>query len=274
MKFESVYGSRSNSGNRSNSNSTSKRAATTGLRKKSSKRRTTPRWQSFLQQVSLRSSSFEHNSTSPFQTAASQQAEVHYVIDASQGSRYEPPELHLSVFNRVKKTNGEWGKLKALNLSHNSINELADPTDQKIAAQLMGADRRYTDPYGYGSARSSFSRFELDSSWPREVCELLVASGRLHWTLGMSLPLEEFMPVESIDFLNPAEICINIQEQASPKHSATMEVCIEQNETQIDNNDVVKVADNGIVLLHDRLIRISNYNAIDLWTEAKDSPTI
>ncbi len=279
LKFDSVYGSRSSPGSRSNSSRTSKRATTTRLAKKnpestSSKRPTIPQWQSFLQQVRVRSSGFEHESASPLQTAISQQAEVHYVIDASEGSRYEPPELHLSVFNRVRKTNGEWGKLKVLNLSHNSINELADPTDQKIAVQLMGADRRYTDPYGYGSARSSFSRFELDSSWSQEVCELLIASGRLHWTLGMSLPLEEFMPVESIDLINPAKVCINIRQQASPKHSATMEVCIEQNEIRVDNNDVVKVADNGIVLLRNRLIRISNCNAIDLWTEAKDGPTI
>jgi len=274
LKFDSVYGSSSTT------NSTSRRLTATNSRKKTNpkkaktKRSAIPQWQSLLQQVNVRASGFEQRSTSPFQIAANQQAEVHYVIDASEGSRHGPPELHLSVFNRVKKANGEWGKPKPLNFSHGSINELANPTDQKIAAQLMGADRKYTSSYGWsGMVQNSFSKFELDSSWPRELCELLVASGRLHWTLGMNLPLEEFMPIESIDFINPADICINITEQAKPKHSATMDVCIEQNGIPLDS-EVVKIADNGVVLLQNKLIKISNPSAIDLWTETKDSPTI
>jgi len=175
---------------------------------------------------------------------------------------------------RVRKVNGEWGKLKPLDLSHDSTEKLADPIDQKIAAHLMGADRKYSASYGYGMVRDSFSKFELDASWSSELCKLLVQSKRLRWTLGMDLPLNEFFPIEFIDFTSPAEICIQIQEQTEPKDSAQMKVVILRNGSRLEDGDVVKVADNGIVLLTDGLTRITNPQAVDLWLETRNSPAI
>ena len=261
LEFDSVYPSpnrTSKSSSRTKSNSTAKKSG----------RRPPPQWQSLLQHVAS-SLEYEDNSASPFQVVSSQQAEIHYVIDASDGSRHEPQALQLSIFNRIRKTNGEWGKLKPLSLSHKLVNELGNAVDQRIAAYLMGADRKYTNPYGYGMVTNSFSKFEFDSTWPTDLCEHLVASGRLHWTLGMSLPLEEFNVVEFIDFVSPNEICVNIREQTKPKHSALMEVSIRNDAATIDNNDVVKIADNGVVLLRNGLIKVANPAAIDLWTEAK-----
>ena len=245
-----------------------------GSNRKKSKRKSTPVWQSLLQRVAIEDLDLRYESTSPFQVAASQQAEIHYVIDASAGSRYEPTTIQLSVVKRIKKVNGEWGKLKPFELSHHSISELPDLTNQKIGAQLLGADRNYTSSYSYGMVRNSFSKFEFDESWSSELCELLVASGRLHWTLGMDLPLEEFFPIEFVDFTNPAEICVQIQEKEKPKNSAKMEVAILQNGARLNNEDIVKIADNGIALLRNGLVNISNPEVIELWTEAQNSPSI
>jgi len=270
LKYESVYGvatSKRACGNARN-------AQRNGSSRKKSKRKSTPAWQSLLQRVAIEDLDSRRDSTSPFQVAASQQSEIHYVIDASEGSRYEPTTIQLSVMKRDRKVNGEWGKLKPFELSHHSVDKLPDPTNQKIAAQLMGADRKYTSPYGYGMVRNSFSKFEFDSSWSTELCELLVASGRLHWTLGMDVPLEDFLPIEYIDFKTPAEICVQIQEKEKPKNSALMEVAIMQNGSQLNNEDIVKIADDGIALLRNGLVCISNPGVVELWTEAKNSPHI
>ena len=227
-----------------------------------------------LNQVSPKSFEFASASKSPFQSATAQQAEVHYVIDTSEGSRYDPPTIRLGVYERVKKANGEWGKLKPLHLSHDSNDELADPIDQKISALLMGADRKYTDNYSFRAAITSFSKFELDPNCSVELCELLVNSRRLHWTLGMLLPLEDFSTVEFIDLVTPTEICIEITEQPKPKHSALLEVVIKRNGQRIENSEVVKIADNGVVLLTKGVVKLSNPDAIKFWTQSLDRPPI
>lgn len=268
LQYESTYGDGSTSDEKP------RRRVTSQSKRPRSKPRSVPQWESVLQKISRTTSRGEVRGPSPFQVSASQQEEIHYVIDASEGSPYGPSEIQVAVFKRGRKTNGEWGQLKYLSLSHNSVNDLADPIDRQIAAQLMGADRSYGDQYGSRSARCSFSKFEIDPNWSRELCEQLIASGRLHWTLGMSLPLKEFYRVESIDFAKSAEIHVDILEQAKPKNSAVMAVSLQCDDAQLDDNEIVKVAENGVVLLRSGLIRIANPEAIDLWTNVKASPPI
>ena len=138
----------------------------------------------------------------------------------------------------------------------------------------MGADRKYTDPHGYQAACNSFSNFELDANWPTDLCELLVKSGRVYWSLDKNSPLEDFFPLESIDFLTPAEIGVEIQEQAKPKDSALLQVTIQKDGQRLDNAEVVKIADSGVALLQDGLIKIANPNAIELWKAARNSSPI
>ena len=240
-----------------------------------SNRNSQPHWEQLLLNVALKTTYGKDEPESPLQRAAKQQSEVHYVIDTSEHSPYDSSKIFLTVYSRSRKTNGQWRKPKALNLSHDSASELADPIDRQIAGLLMGADRTYSDPYAYSTARSSFSKFEVEASWPRELCELLVASGRLRWTLGMDLPPEEFYPVEAVDFAGPAaEICIHLKEQTKPKHSAVLEARIESDGQRIDDDEIVMVSENGAALLVDRLIRVSNPESIRMWTEIKNSPPI
>ena len=269
LKYESTL-SRSAIGSTKQSRRSSKKKVT----KKPAKRKPIPQWKSLLQQVAIRDQKYDSGSASPLQSAVAKQAEVHYVIDASDESRYEPPMIQLGVWRRVKKANGEWGKLKPLSLSHYPNDELSESTDEKISALLMGAERNYTDPYGYRMAIGSFSKFEVDSNWPNELCELLVSSGRLHWTLGMELSLDNYSPVEFIDLAANTEICIEVTEQAKPKHSALMEVFIKKDGQRIDNGEVVKISDNGIVLLTKGIVQISNPEAIDFWLESHGSPPV
>ena len=267
LKYESTISRQGSASSKIDSNAKNKTA-------KRSKRQAIPQWQSLLRQVAIRDSEFDQDFTSPFLTATAQQSEIHYVIDASDGSAYEPPSIQLKVFQRALKVNGDWGKLKPLSLSHERIDNLADPVDQKISALMLGADREYADDYGYRMDLLGFSEFEIGSNWSNELCELLVGTGRLHWTLGMELPVEEFSPVEFIDFAAPARICIEFTDQADPKHSALMEVFIERNGQRIDDSEIVYTADNGVLLLTKGLVNISNREAIGFWMQAFDGPPI
>jgi hypothetical protein len=266
LKYESVYGS--------HGSSRTKRVVNTitGQKKKASPRRI-PKWQSVLQRISLDNWDTETRQTSPFETASGHATEIHYVIDVSEGSKYEPATIQLSVMNRSRKVNGEWGKLTSLELSHRTF-DLVDSIDQGIAAYLMGADRKYYDTYGYRPAQSSFSKFEVDSNWSSELCELLLSSGRLHWTLGLTLPFEDFHALDYIDLKNPAEICIDIEEPVKSKKSAQMAVSIQRAGKRLDNHDIVKISKNGIVLLKNGLIKLSNPGAIELWQETLSGPPI
>ena len=275
LQYESVHGRRSvsNKGHRN----VRQPASSKNKKSKKAKLKSVPQWQSLLNRVAVEEINLHYDSpTAPsrFQTAADQQAEIHYVIDASEGSAYDPTTIQLSVLKRVKKTDGQWGKLKAHDLSHRSIDQLVNETDQKIAAYLMGADRKYTDPYGYRMVRNSFSKFDVDANWSNELCKLLLGSGRLHWTLGLSLPLEDFFTIEFIELSSPAEICINIHKASNSKQNDVMDVSILHNGSLLNNEDVAKITDDGIALLKNGLIRIGNPEAIEFWKEAYDSPVI
>ncbi len=273
LKFEAIHGM-TEADSRSISETRSGLRKKKPLKKNHSGRSSVPQWMSLLQSVTLSSTRASDRPESPFQTATAQKAEIHYVIDTSVSPYRELPELSLRVFRRERKVNGEWGKLKAFNFSHSSAIELADPVDRQIAGLLMGADRSYADQYSYRGARSSFSEFEIEPNWSGELCELLAASGRLRWTLGMDLPLEEFHSIRKIDFLDAAEIQVHIREQTKPKQSAILESIIEHNGEQLDDAEVVMLSKNGIALLMDRLIRVSNPAAIPIWTEIKNSPSV
>lgn len=269
LKFDSVFGNQTSSG----ASHKAKQVANSAPRTKAERRKLAPQWKKLLQNVAP--SQWDRNQPkNKFPKLAKQTEEIHYVIDVSEGSRYEPVSIKLSVLNRVKKINGDWGKLKPLRLSHHLIDELADPNDRKIAAYLLGADRKYTDPYGYQSAPNSFSKFEIDSSWSVELCELLLSSGRLHWTLGMNLPVEDYHKLEFIDLKSPAEICVEISEQSKPKNSAKMEVSIQQSGKRLNNDDFLKISNSGIALLRNGLIRIDNPELTDLWTQVRVGPPI
>ena len=269
LEYESVHGRRSvsNKGRRK----LRQPADSKNKKSKNAKHKSVPQWQSLLNRVAVEEIGLYYDSPSPFQTATDQQAEIHYVIDASEGSPYDPATIQLSVLKRVKKTNGQWGKLKAHELSHRSIDHLVNETDQKIAAYLMGADRKYTDPYSYQMARNSFSKFDVDANWSNELCKLLLGSGRLHWTLGLSLPLEDFFTIEFIELSSPAEICINIHKASNSKQNDVMDVSILHNGSLLNNEDVAKITDDGIALLKNGLIRIGNPEAIEFWKGLRQS---
>lgn len=233
-----------------------------------------PKWQTLLSSVNRLSNSQPSNGGSILHAATEAQSEICYVVDAgSSYSSYEPERLELSVLKRVRRKDGQWGKLTTLNFSHQSISELPDPTDQEIASVLLGADRNYDVPYSYHAAQDSFSKFTIEPNWTAEFCQRLAASGRVYWTLDKRLDFDDFQPLDSINFSDPATICISVVEQTKTRGSAKMQVSLRIEGESCDER-VVRIADNGTLLLTNGLARIANPGAIPLWTKFRDSSAI
>ena len=72
-----------------------------------------PQWQSLLNQVSPKSFEFASASKSPFQSATAQQAEVHYVIDASEGSRIRTAHHSTWCLRTCKESQWRVGEAQA-----------------------------------------------------------------------------------------------------------------------------------------------------------------
>lgn len=247
---------------------------TKSTRKTNAKRVTAPAWRTLLHNVARDVDHGHGPLQSPFETTKNQISEVIYTIDAAAGKSYGPNEIALSILHRAQKKDGQWGKLKSFNFSHDSVGSLPNPADREIANRLLGVDRNYSDPYGYGSVRTAFSKFDIDSSWSNDLGQLLTQTGRLFWTLDMSLPLEDFYPINLVEFSTPATIRVDIVDLTTPKHAAEMKVALALAGNRIENERIVKIADNGIALLQDRLIKIANPESIGLWQHAHVNPPI
>jgi superfamily II DNA or RNA helicase len=272
LKYDSVYGNSSPS----SQPRTTRRVSKTVEKKKA---KSIPAWQTLLDHAKTfgragRAHDRHGKSQSLFQVAIGQKTEVLYVVDAASNSRYGPDNIELSVFQRTTKKNGQWGVLKPLNLSHDSLHEIPAEIDRKIATQLLGADRKYSNSYSYGSYRTSFSDFEIEPTWSPLLCDLLVKTERFYWALDPALPMEDFYRIESIDFATPTAICIDVRDKNAKQRVGVMDVAIKKDGVQIDRDQVVKIAENGTCLLTDRLVHIGNPKAIELWNFAQNNPPV
>ena len=239
------------------------------------KRNSKPSWQAILSRVA----SDDVNSTlgigSPARKGSREtcKSEVIYLIDTGNTS-VNGNQIKLSVLQRIRRKNGEWGKQTALRLSHSSVQEIGQDIDQCIARQLLGANRQYSFNL-YQAAPASFFEFDLDPHWAPELCSLLVDSKRFFWTLDKSLPMDDFRPIHSFDLETPARIAMGVvEEQNGPVGKDLFHVAISREGEQIDNSDVVKVSENGVMLLSDRICSLSNPKSLDLWKLTKNGPPI
>lgn len=231
-----------------------------------------PRWRSLLNQVKPENFGFDLNDASPNNLPQkNRESEMLYLIDAGK-TENKHNQLQLDVLQRVRQRNGEWSKLNPLNLSHSSIGNIQQKIDQQIARLLLGANREYADDYYYHSSvkiLSSFSNFNLDPYWSPELCQLLIDSNRIFWTLDPSLPIEEFYPITSIDLENPATITLEVIE-AKQKKKAQLNVEIRQAGKPLEDAEVVQISENGVMLMTDQIRRVSNPGALELWKQTRD----
>lgn len=234
-----------------------------------------PRWHTVLNQVRAESLDPSLDSSSPngLATLETRESEVLYLIDIGSMSRYNS-RLELSVMQRVRRNDGKWGQLKPLQLSHNSIHRIGQETDRRIAGQLLGAKRHYARVYSYHATPHGNSSFMLDPYWPPELCQHLIDSQRFFWALDKSLPTDEFHPITLVDLKTPASVALNVSERKGSRKSDLLKVELTRDGQLIDDDSVVHIADNGVILLTDRIYCLSILDTLELWKQTKDEPPV
>lgn len=232
-----------------------------------------PRWQKILKRLQLERlmAHDEAPGDNGIRNIEAGDTEIFYVVNAS--SLLED-DLNLSVLERTRKKNGEWGAPKKKMLSHFSLKQLCLEEDQRIAKLLLGVDREY--PYQFSYQKPvGFSDFSLDLDWSQDVCERLVKTGRLFWTVEADSYYrpEKFHAITSFDLTKPVSITLEVKQRPNGA-VAEMSVEIKDKNRVIEKSDVVSISHVGIVLMKDRIARVANPEAIELWRLAKDEPKI
>ncbi|MBM3793172.1 MAG: hypothetical protein FJW31_03695 [Acidobacteria bacterium] len=121
--------------------------------------------------------------------------EILWVIDGpmSQTKRM----LSMELYTRDHKQNGEWGKAKPLRFQRSLIDQIPEPADRAVLAQLAGS--RYGDRWSvdheYHHYGSGSGVFLVDGRMALQVLPQLPATGRLRMWKESAKP-EYWRPVE------------------------------------------------------------------------------
>jgi superfamily II DNA or RNA helicase len=102
-----------------------------------------------------------------------QDREIIYVIDIP--ATVNQQGLIVEFYSREHKLNGEWKKLKTLNVSRDSIERLPNPVDQQILSLLVGASGDIYGSYYYSSASS---RFRIRHPLEQMLIPMICRTGR------------------------------------------------------------------------------------------------
>ncbi len=99
--------------------------------------------------------------------------------------------LELTVFQTVRKKNGEWGKPLLRTVNQNEIAALADPMERRIFALLRPVEK---STYG-ASYYSGNTTFRIPPELLKDAIPLLIESKRFVWTRSADRTLARSQPV-------------------------------------------------------------------------------
>ncbi len=201
-----------------------------------------------------------------------------YIIDVGQttGPNNESDVLVLSLKQRERTNTGEWGRLKSLFVTPPAIEEFYLEEDRRILQRLVGPISRATSDPNY-SVHSRPSEFLVAPTWTDELFGELSQSGRFYWSFGENLPLEDMRPI-SVDRNGPFTITMRLTEENATSNTTAQLGLARRNERGeedfIEMEDVVRCASNGIALVSDRLVTVSNPAANVLYDAMRASRSV
>lgn len=100
--------------------------------------------------------------------------------------------LALTIFQTVRKKNGEWGKPLLRTINQSEIATLADPVERRIFALL----RPIENTNYAGSYYSGNTTFSIPSELVKDAIGLLIESERFVWTKNSDRTLTHYSPVK------------------------------------------------------------------------------
>jgi superfamily II DNA or RNA helicase len=181
--------------------------------------------------------------------------ELIYFVDAD--STLASEQLVLNVAQRERKLDGKWGKVKYKKFYTDDVLQLADVTDRRILATLLGAHNEF----GYGYSSYAYgpggSRFALSPALWEFILPLICSTG--HCSLQRSISGENHAALQWDDG-DPWDFSLRVA-PAHDRPGYSLAGMLTRNETELPLSQVDLLLPGGLVF-HDGLIsRLNDFGA-------------
>lgn len=187
-----------------------------------------------------------------FGAAKKQQEQLAYVFDISD----EGGGLKLLLYKQKQKKNGGLGAATRFKFEKESITS-APAESQQLLRALTGYEAPSPTGYSYyySDRASKYEFFDVSVDWSDDVWEMLAKTERTFWAMDPDGGFDAWRPV-AIDVEKPYSLELNYDEKLKTKTKVLIEV--NNGESTIANDQIVKAGTDGIGLAIDRLFKIAN----------------
>ena len=165
-------------------------------------------------------------------------------------------KLIIDLGQRERQRDGEFGKIKRLDVRPGQIPSLGDPVDSELVELLVGnqaAELIQKPYYAYREFQRSVSRVAVAPALYDTVLPRLAATGRFVWQLDSSLPVEEARPIQWDDG-EPWHFRLRVEEDEA-RQLWRFSGWLDRGEHAVSIHDAVLLMATGLVLFPERLAR-------------------
>ena len=182
-----------------------------------------------------------------------QQERLSFVFDVPTSEE----SLVLFLFKQKRKANGDWGAPKRYRFVKSDI-QLAPPEVQHLLRMLTGYQTPVGPSQGYGyyyDTPDKYETFDVTPEWSDEVWALLAKTERVFWALDVDGGEAAWQPL--VIEIQPAySIQLSYDQKLKTKTKVLADV--NNGESTIPNDQIVRVGVDGIGVAVDRLFKIDN----------------
>lgn len=210
-------------------------------------------WEGQLRKLS---EAMHAQSTSSVTTGAKER-EVFYEIDMAQSQ--DRGQLVLQTSQRQRRTNGQWGKRKALKLRPGHLDEVEHEDDRRILAYIAGGTPERTNWYAQqADLQTAVHRYQLAFNLAEIVLPMMCATGRT-CVLGEE---GEASPRLEWDDGPPYELCLDVVSNAEEDHWNVVG-SLRRGEETLSLRDPLLLLPGGIVIAGKKISRLQDFDAFD-----------
>jgi superfamily II DNA or RNA helicase len=173
-------------------------------------------------------------------------SEVWYVLDVS--SSLDEGQLVIYFYQRTRRQDGRWGKIKRLKVSEDKIDEFPRASDRELLRFFLDDEDDHAAAYmsSYYRLRQEVECGIVSSSHYEWVLRKVCRTERFLWTLDSDLPIDEAMPL-ALDEGEAWRMQLQIVEDADDDHYRLMGRFIRGEEVLPVENIVMVLAPHWII---------------------------
>lgn len=195
--------------------------------------------------------------TGPGAGSESRRSEAWYLLNVT--ASLERGSLVIDFYHRETKKNGDFGKIKRLNVRRSERLNGYGAEDRQLLQLLMGNhvqnDSYYGSYYGGFSDSQMFNRCVVAPALHDALLPRLCATERFVWLLNNAVPVEEGRPIRW-DGETPWQFRLSIQSD-DPRQRWTVQGQLYRGEQAVPLSEAVLLLANGLVLFPQSLARLA-----------------